>query len=143
MDYVFATWFISLFAALVGAASVIPAFIMGLFPKREWRLTAGVTLVSLRGQSGVRGNFFLGTGASRALSTTSTTRRWGEGYRPGKIPIDDNVTVFEEDRQDGELIEFKERFTHRWWKVVALEFAATKYEIRIPQGSLLRDFELK
>ena len=67
----------------------------------------------------------------------------GRGYQPGRVEVADNVTVFEEKRQAGELKVYTSKFVNPSLEWVALNVEHHKYEFIIPEGSLKKNFVLQ
>jgi hypothetical protein len=118
------------------------SYLLGiLFPKKWFEYKH--ELVSLRGSEGTQGRFFLGSGSIGQGEYYFYYEKSGAGYAPGKIMIDNNVTVYEEEREDGQMVVFVRHFV--WWTQVRL-FAnwprEWRYEFHIPKGTLKQEFHL-
>jgi len=100
-------------------------------------------LVSLRNSDGISGNFFLGTGSIGTTQYYFFHKEAGRGYRPGKVEVADNVVVFEEKRQNGELRAYTYQFVNPSLRWVAKDRKSQKYEFVIPEGSLKKNFVLQ
>ena len=118
------------------------AFIVGACFPKHWKLAGTDTLVSLRNQAGVSGSFYLGTGTVDSHDYYYYyVGSAEEGYQPRRIKVDENVTIFEEERTDGELKTFSREFKSDIYSLFGLT-AGTRYEFRIPKGSLKQHFLL-
>jgi len=84
-----------------------------------------------------------------APASISTTQYYffykevGQGYQPGKVAIADNVLVFEEKRQGGELRTYTYQFVNSSLGWIAMGWQSQKYEFVIPEGSIKKNFMLQ
>ena len=134
-----------LFGLLGLAVGVVIAAIAGYQQPREWHKAKVVTLVSLRNQEGLAGEFFLGSGQIDTQSYYFFFKKLGDGFQLDKQPATESVTVFEEDRKDGELSVYQKesrRFgSAKWYQVQFVE--CCRYEFHIPRGTIQREFKVR
>ncbi len=142
LDRCAATFFLVVFAALVFALGILFASIISLVVPSQWTGPESTKLVSLRNSDCVSGHFFLGTGSIDATQYYFFYKEAGEGYKPGKIKVADNVTVFEDKREDGQLKTYTHRFINPSFGWIAADWPWYKYEFVIPEGSLKKNFTL-
>lgn len=143
MDYAIETMLFTMLILLVTAIGTGLGFLIGfLFPKKRVHLW-DVELVSLRNSDGVHGRFFLGTGSIGSTEYYFYYDKVGDGFRPGKIEVDNNVTVFEQERNDGLLKVYETRFTNSLLWIFGLTSSERSFEIIIPNGSLKQNFVLQ
>ena len=126
------TWF------LIGIAF---AFLIGLAMPKHWEPKT-TELVSLRDDSGVSGRFFLGTGAINENQYYVFYKKIGSGFQQGKVEVSDNVTIFEEEREDGEVKLYIYQFVNPSSWLWSLDYEEKKWEFFIPKGSIKRNFVL-
>jgi hypothetical protein len=102
-------------------------------------------LVSIRDKDGISGTFFLGTGqiGSDQYYFYYEQRQDG-GFRPGKVKSNDGVRVYEEARQDAELVTFTWELNKSWAKWVALPInrGGYVYDFHVPQGTIRTGFTM-
>lgn len=142
MELFMTTFALGLFSFIVLVIGSFIAFVLGACFPKYWKLVGTETLVSLRNQTGVSGSFFLGTGTVDSEDYYYYYVGSAEkGYQPSKIEVDGNVTIFEEERADGELKTFSHEFTSDIFSLFGISIGK-RYEFRIPKGSLVQNFEL-
>ena len=154
-SYVASTLLAAIFAFCGFVAGASLGTQMGTGHPAHWKLEETAALVSLRSSSGVTGNFFLGSGTIGQGQYYFFYEKLGEGYQPGSIAAANNVTIFEEKREDGELKTYvSSGFANPWIALIGLSsqsrpyaFSLLKlnklYEFRIPEGSLKQNFVLQ
>jgi hypothetical protein len=142
LDYFFGGFILAVFGAVAFVFGLLFASIIGLFVKKQWRKTAEAELVNLRSSDGVSGNFFLGTGSIGTQQYYFFYQKVGDGCRPGKVEVNDNVTVYEEKRHNGQLKVYTLGFSNDAWRWFAFCWPSERYEFRIPEGSLKKNFVL-
>jgi len=104
-----------------------------------------VKIVSLRNGDGITGSFFLGSGSIGSEQYYFYYKKVGNGYQQGKLMADDKVTVFEEERKDGEIRIYVSNFVSKsyFWVAFPVCMFEPKYEFHIPNGSLKMNFTLQ
>src|SRR3989344_204066 len=142
-EYFFSSIFLGFFATIGLAVGLAFALLVGLAVTKHWTAGEVIKLVSLRSSDGINGNFFLGTGSIGTTQYYFYYKEAGRGYQPGKVEVADNVTVFEEKRQAGELKVYTSKFVNPSLEWVALNLEHHKYEFIIPEGSLKKNFVLQ
>lgn len=142
LDHCFAIFFMVIFTAMAFSVGFCFALLFGLAVPKHWTGPETTQLVNLRNGDGISGNFFIGTGS---IQTTQYYffKEAGQGYQPSKIEVADNVTIFEEERQDGELKVYTYQFVNPSLRWIAAEWQSRKYEFVIPKGSLMKNFILQ
>lgn len=105
-------------------------------------------MVSLRSADGVAGRFasglFMVSGYVDSRQTYFYyTLNSNGSFQPGRWKPDSDTSVFEEERQDGEVIQSKERFKHEWIAWFGDSGDRLKMEFHIPKGSLKQQFSLE
>ena len=112
--------------------------------------TTEVKLVSLRSVDQINGSFFLGSGSIGVDQYYFFYKDAGNGgYKLDKLRVDDSVTVFEENRQDGRLVRKRcnGEFLNRWYYLIGMSRPSSSclhgVEFHIPQGSLQKRFQLE
>ena len=143
MDYVVATMLFFFFTLLAVCLGIGLGYLIGfLFPRKRVHLW-DTELVSLRNSDGPHGRFFLGTGSIGSTEYYFYYKKVGEGFQPGKIEVDDNVTVFEDKRDGGLLRIYETRFASSLLWILGLMSSERSFEIIIPNGSLKQNFVLQ
>lgn len=143
MDYCVATMLFLLFALVATLIGTGLGFLIGLlFPKKRVHLW-DTELVSLRDSDGLHGSFFLGTGSIGSTEYYFYYKKVGEGFKPGKIEVDNNVTVFEKKRNDGLLKVYETRLANGLLWIFGLTSSERSFEIMIPEGSLKQNFVIQ
>lgn len=145
-ENIFPTLMVPAIAVFVGIFLAVG--VGGLAPK-VWTEVGSSKLVSLREESQVKGQFFLGSGSINSRPYFFYYEELGTGgYRPGELPRSPNVIIFEEDRQGGELKVYTPAFRDSFMELVAisargLDSEGLRHEFRIPRGSIRKDFVLR
>ncbi|MCR4276479.1 MAG: hypothetical protein NUV90_03785 [Candidatus Parcubacteria bacterium] len=143
LEYFMGSLILGMMTVLVFGIGLGLAFLIGLFLPKKWSDPTKTKMVSLRSGDGVSGQFFLGTGHINSVQYYFFYEEAGNGgYRPGKISADDDVVVFETDRQDGELKTYQLGFSNSLLNVIAVDIGNTRHEFFIPNGSLKKGFVL-
>jgi hypothetical protein len=115
---------------------------------QEWKVCWKSNIVSLRGSDGVAGSvsggIFLLSGhiGSEQFYNYYTAADDGS-FRPHKWRADSHTRVFEEDRKDGEVIEWEKSFKKDWILWFATPANDLAMDFHIPKGSLRQDFSLQ
>ncbi|MEK7568368.1 MAG: hypothetical protein AAB498_01935 [Patescibacteria group bacterium] len=143
LEYYFSTFFLVIFTALAFGVGLGFASLVGLAVPKHWTGPETAKLVSLRDGDGISGHFFLGTGSIGATQYYFFYKEAGQGYQPGKVAVADNVIVFEEKRQGGELKAYTYQFVNPSFGWIAIDWQGQKYEFVIPEGSLKKNFVLR
>jgi len=93
----------------------------------------------------VTGSFFLGSGSldGKPCYTYYYIDKDSAGtfYVPRTIPVD-NVTIYEEDRSDGELEVTVEVFLDPTLNLISAPYPSYYYAFHIPRGSIVQQFSL-
>ena len=126
------------FGVGIGFASLI-----GLAMPKHWTGPETTKLVSLRDGDGINGHFFLETGGIGTTQYYFFYKKAGQGYQLGKVAVADNVMVFKEKRQGGELKVYTYQFVNPSFRWIAMDWQSQKYEFVIPEGSLKKNFVLQ
>ena len=141
------------FGLMLGAlfglfSSLIAGLIVESIIPKQWVEVETIELISLRDSENISGRHFLGTGSIGTKQYYFFYKKAGKGYQPGKIEVDDNIIIFEENRTNGEIKKYKEKFIdsprYRSWRLISFMTMPRneKYEFFIPEGSLKKDFTL-
>lgn len=127
---------------LTGLLIGVLAAVIGQVLPTQWVRLRATKLVSLSNGTGVHGSFFLGTGTlnSEPIFQYFYPLESG-GFKSATLQGD--VTVFEEDREDGEKVNFGLDFKWGWLWIFAICQEQYRYEFHIPKGSITKAFELK
>ncbi len=130
--------------SIIGAAI---AFVLGIFvPKPKGNQETKTTrLASLRSSGGIQGSFFLGSGSIESQQYYRYYEDSGDGgYTPCQLQIDSNVTVYEEDRKDAELVVTWTAYDNRFIDGFVIQNldSNTRYAFHVPRGSILQEFVL-
>lgn len=102
-------------------------------------------LVSLRNNDGVQGSFFLGSGSIGTEQYYFFYQEAGDGFMPGKVLVDGNVTVYEEDRTNADLVASWTEYRHHPIDNFVIHWNAgsyTRYAFHVPRGAIQRNFTL-
>src|SRR3990167_4853279 len=140
LEYFFSSIFLGFFATIGLAVGLAFALLVGLAVPKHWTAGEVIKLVSLRSSDGINGNFFLGTGSIGTTQYYFYYKEAGRGYQPGKVEVADNVMVFEEKRQGGDLKAYTYQFVNPSLGCIAMDWQSQKYEFVIPDGSLKKNF---
>lgn len=124
----------SLFAAFI-------AWAIGQSMEVVWEETGTIELVSLRGGSKIEGRFFLGCGRINQEDVYYFYKKLKNGGFKQDHVIVLETTIFEEDRNDGEIIIYESRL--RSPNLFVFDSPGRRYEIKIPKGSLKKSFLLE
>ena len=143
LEYLLSTMFLAMLAIAGLVAGIAVALIVGAAVPKHWTEGETIKLVSLRSGDSVSGSFFLGTGSIGTTQYYFYYKEAGRGYQPGRVEVADNVTIFEEKRQAGELKVYTSKFVNPSLEWVALNVEHHKYEFIIPEGSLKKNFVLQ
>lgn len=129
------------------AAHGVASFI-GSKSDQEWEQCWRADMVSLRQADGIQGSIaggvfmIVGRVDSKQIYHYYTKGRDG-AFHPDHWTADNFTRIFEEDRKDGTVVQFKERFRHRWLEWIAETDGDYQMDFHIPKGSLRRDFTLE
>lgn len=138
------TFFLVVFTAIAFGVGIGFASFIGLVVPKQWTGPETTKLVSLRNNDGISGHFFLGSGS---IETKQYYFFYKEaergGYRPGKIEVADNVIVYEEKQQNGQLKVYTYQFSKPAYYWFAFKIPSYRYEFVIPEGSLKQNFVLR
>ncbi|MES3004718.1 MAG: hypothetical protein V4690_01240 [Patescibacteria group bacterium] len=133
--------FVGMFGLGLGA---VVAYIVGDFVSHGWSKPEVTNLIHLRGVSRGDGSFFLGTGVIQSNEYYFYYTEVGNGgIRPGKIPVRDNVTLFEGNENKPSIKKYTRKLETAWHDWIALAPHREKYEIYIPADTLKRNFDLQ
>ncbi len=140
LDY----FWLVVFAVIAFIVGILFASIIGAAVPKHWIEPKTTKLVSLRDSNSISGHFFLGTGSIETTQYYFFYKEAGQGgYQQGKVAVADNVIVFEEKRQNGELKTYTYEFVNPFFRFVAIYYPSQKYEFFIPEGSLKKNFVLQ
>lgn len=143
MDYFTDTFLLALFTAVVFCVGIGFALFIGLAMPKQWSGPETTKLVNLRDNDSINDRFFLGFGSINATQYYFFYEEIGSGYKPGKVAAADNVTVFEEKQEGGELKTYSYQFVSPSFRWIALKRQHQKYEFFVPEGSIKKDFVLQ
>lgn len=143
LDYFFSTLFLTLFSTVSFFIGLAFALLIGLAVPKHWTGPETSQLVGLRNSEGISGNFFLGTGSIDSTQYYFFYKEAGQAYQPGKIEVGDNVVIFEDKREGGELKVYTYGFMSKSFEWVAVDWQSHRYEFFIPDGSLKKNFVLQ
>lgn len=105
-------------------------------------------MVSMRNADGetgsLHGGLFMMVGTIGQSSTYFyyTTTNDG-GFRQQQWTPDGNTTIYEEDRKDGQLTQYKRKFAHPWMDWIGSPEDVYRMEFHIPKGSIQKQFSIK
>jgi hypothetical protein len=122
------------FAAMVGTAF-----------KTHPEESARYQLVSIRDKDGVVGQFFLGSGTIKGDQYYFYYKTNSDGsVTPGKVFAGQGVRVYEQDRQDAELVIFEWELNKPWAWLVALPVnnGGWSYKFYVPKGTVRTGFTM-
>ena len=136
----FAAIFFSVITALSGGAGLgISAAMGAAFPSE--RTCHELSLVSLQDNQGLEGRFFLGTGyIESAMKFAFYYESGPESFRLRVIDADDAAIYQDEANRPYALV--CEVDTGRWRNWFAPDFRGDVYEMHIPEGSILSNYNL-
>lgn len=140
IEYFMYTLLFILFSIFVFGMGIGVSLLVGIAIPKQWREVETVQLISLRDSEGLSGSFFLGSGKIGTTPYYFFYKKVGNGYQLGKVAVDDNVIVFEEKREDGQLKVYTRKFTNPSLRWIALTWPSHKHEFVIPEGSIKRNF---
>lgn len=143
LEYAFFTFFLTFFAAIAFAVGLAIASLIGCAIRKKWHDSETAELVSLRDGNGMSGHFFLGTGSIGAQQYYFFYKKIGEGYQPGKVEVANNVMVYEQERQSGQMKTYIRDFSNPAWNLLAICWTTERYEFIIQSGSLKKNFVLQ
>lgn len=144
-DLVMTGIFTVLIVMIAGMVGVGAAAVIGSFMPKQWEQTDQVTLVSLHDEVGVNGRFFLGSGTINSDPYYYYYVGSAEsGYSPRKLRANEDVTVFEEERTDGELVVLLQVIDPSlgFWGWFGISIGENHYQFHIPKESLRQSFSL-
>ncbi len=153
VDYILGVLVTASVSAFLFVGGVVVACLIGSH-QEEWTsqwTEETVKLVSLGERDGpVGGELFLGSGSFGSKDYYHFYKEVGEGYQAGKIPMGDNVTIFEygqaEKDRAGQLKMYTLKFTcaePSFWVYLSMPPPREKkYHFFIPPGSMKRSFIL-
>ena len=141
--YCLSTVLLVAFAAVAFGVGLGFASVIGLAVPKHWTEPETIKLVSLRDGDGISGHFFLGTGSIGTTQYYFFYKEAGRGYQPGKVAVANNVIIFEEKRQGGDLKVYTDQFVSQCFEWVAMNWQSQKYEFVVPEGSLQKNFVLQ
>ena len=72
-------------------------------------------LVSLKQAAGVEGHFFLGSGQISSSQYYYYYWKDGEAYHPDQVKADPSISIYQEDRIDGQLSIAQYEFAEDWY----------------------------
>lgn len=134
----------SIIAAIAGLiVGVLLATTIGANLPQKEQAVATYRLVNLRDNLGIQGNFFL---ASGSVGTQQEYLYYYQlpsgGYKSGRMASSDNLTIFEENRSDGELVVLQPAFSFDWEWRWGIHKGGETYEFHVPKGSIFSGFHL-
>lgn len=143
--YFFTSLFYCLIAAFAAMIWGLIAYGIGaLFPNEPIE-GKHHKLVALRDKDGVEGTFFLGSGHIQNQPYYFYYERLADGaLRPGKLLADEAVRVYEEDRQDAELVRWDWKTKARWVWLVAIphDDEALSWDFHVPKGTVKTGYSM-
>jgi hypothetical protein len=136
--------------ALAIAGGVAAAFcaVIRDMAEQEYRVCWKARMVSMRSFDGVAGSMsggifmMCGRMGSENYYTYYTAAKDGS-FRPHKWRADSSTRIFEEDRKDGEVIQWDQHFKSAWVNWFASPSDSIKMDFRIPNGSLKQNFSVE
>jgi hypothetical protein len=135
------------FGISMGAARFMSDFI-GALSEQEWRVCWKASMISLRGSDGVSGSIsggiFMMSGRVGSENYYSYYTTSDDGaFHPHKWRADSDTRVFEEDRKDGEIVQWDTHFKSDWVSWLATPNGRVRMDFHIPQGSLRQSFSIE
>lgn len=124
---------------MAGAAGAGLAALIGNLFESHAVERARRRLVAIRDKDGVAGHFFLGSGFVNSDPYYFYYEQVKDGgFRPGKVRVGQGVRVYEEDRQDAELVEFEWDVDLKWAWAIAFPSNAGgySYDFHVPRGTI-------
>lgn len=132
----------SAFGALIGFGfGLLLALFIGLFLPSEYVFHKQTELVAIQDTSGIQGRFFLGSGTFESRSYYVFYQKYGDGIIFGRVPVEKAV-LYEEERNNGLIKEYLKMNKERWYYLFGVPGEQRRYDIIIPNGSILHDFRL-
>ncbi len=132
--------FVGLLLGLV-AASFIAITIGKTMPTVEQ--TDRVELANVSSNSTISGKFYLGSGRISEVMHYHYFYEDNGGYRYDKLSVEDDVMIFEEDREDAYLLTKKNECINTFsWFGVCKNRDSSSYEFHIPEGGILKEYSL-
>lgn len=133
-----------IFLLVVVPVSFIIAAIIGCFIPSHWQEDAVWNLASLRDQSSVSGNFFLGIGSIDEVQYyTYYVDHGNKQYSRDKIEVDDVLMINESDTIPPRLTRYVNVFNNPTYHLFAVDSLTERYEFTIPVGSIIKKFKLR
>jgi hypothetical protein len=102
-------------------------------------------LVAIRDKDGITGQFFLGTGMIQSEQYYFYYKTNSDGsVTPDKVRAGQGVRVYEEDRQDAELVVYEWQLNQSWAWLVAfpVNSGGWSYKFHVPKGTVRTGFTM-
>lgn len=121
---------------------------IGSHSEQIWHSCWSGNMVSLRNSDGVSGHIsgglfmLVGGIESRQVYHYYTLKSDGS-FQPQHWTPDSDTSVFEEDRKDGQVVQFDEQFKRGWVNWVATPGDRLRMDFHIPKGTLRKNFSLE
>lgn len=143
-DYIIEALLLVFLGLVALAVGFIIARVVGCMYKTVLVRVRNIELVSLRGEIGIHGSAFLGTGFVDANEYYFYYKRIGaDAYCPGKILASDNVVIHETtDERVGMLEEYEHEFVSAIGFLIGIPQISNKFKFSIPRGSLIKNFRI-
>lgn len=128
----------ALFTATFGVIGLGISVGVGAIKPAPYEFEGRVELAALRDTAGIEGRVFLSTSYIGTSYYYIFYQRNANGELRLEFIHPDNTVIFEEDREDAFIdIHGKDNI-----RLFAIEFASDRYEIHVPKGSVLKEFQL-
>lgn len=137
----FSLFFVAFAAMLCGGA----AYGIGtLFPVTTYKAGA-IPLTVIRDKDGIEGRFFLGTGTLESKPYYFYYAKNGDGsVSPGKISYDTNVRVYQEKREDAQIVRWASKSKYSWVWIFAAPPSDEWYgvDFHVPEGTVKSGYSM-
>jgi hypothetical protein len=121
------------------------AAIIGLAFKTKPIVVSRKTLITIRDKDGVSGRFFLGSGMVEGDQYYFYYAKNDDGsVSPGRVRADGRVRVYEEDREDAQLVNWEWELVAPWAYLVAFPVTGDKWscDFHVPKGTVRTGFTM-
>lgn len=132
---------------MLGVSSLIDSTVAS-HAAQFWSQNWTGKMVSMRSSDGVEGSisggFFMIQGriGSEIVYTYYTLNEDGS-FQPGKWNADQDTSIYEEDRKDGSVVQYVEKFANSKLNWISTPDVRLRMEFHIPKGSLQQNFTIK
>lgn len=105
-------------------------------------------MVSMRSSDGVQGSvaggiFMISGRIDSSQVYYYYTRNQNGSFKPQKWHPDSDTAIYEEDRKDGEVLQFATEFRPEWLEWIGTKQNRLRMDFHVPKGSIHQEFDLK